>query len=80
MSKSVFLDGYQVGRRIADQCSVLIRKTKSSEDMGRLAGKLLLEVVLAKDALQKYEYSFSDNWRMGFFDGFSDRAEAIKKS
>lgn len=77
MSKDVYLEGYQLGRVHANKSKAPIFASKSSKELGVLAGSKL-------DACRSDPHSLIDNtfvktesFGSGYFDGFLDRAAEI---
>jgi hypothetical protein len=81
LSRSVYLEGYDVGRGIASEKAWprKIKEASSSEEVGRLAGIALLAFTLNEKILIEHTFAKTESFHQGFFDGFTDYAEELRR-
>ncbi len=82
MSRSVFLEGYEVGRGVASEKAWprKIKEAGSKEEIGRLSGEALFAFTLNEKIIIDHTFAKTDSFRAGFFDGFTDYAEELRRN
>lgn len=78
MSVEFYVSGYEVGRYWADECAGQIRMARDMQRIGAIAGKRL-DAIRHGESKGFTDWKFKTaSWGDGFFDGFMDRADAIR--
>lgn len=76
MPGDLYLFGQRLGRSVASDSRQEIEMADGSEALGRLAGEKLFAL---HNWVEKSTYD-QKNFKIGFFDGFQERAELMKSA